>query len=130
MSHNPEVRNPKLISCINHKRMEVEKLDISNIFEIQRIRSLLIGEPDLLSMFELLIVMSNNRLNKDADIIDTKKIIIEDNIEPDLLSESDSDDDFGVSPPYDKGELTINYSNSPLQTKRKLPIINEDIDSL
>ena len=44
--------------------------------------------------------------------------------------ESDSDDDFGVSPPYDKGELTINYSNSPLQTKRKLPIINEDIDSL
>ena len=33
--------------------------------------------------------------------------------------ESDSDDD-----------LTINYSNSPLQTKRKLPIINEDIDSL
>ena len=74
--------------------MEVEKLDISNIFEIQRIRSLLIGEPDLLSMFELLIVMSNNRLNKDADIIDTKKIIIEDNIEPDLLSESDSDDDL------------------------------------
>ena len=73
--------------------MEVEKLDISNIFEIQRIRSLLIGEPDLLSMFELLIVMSNNRLNKDADIIDTKKIIIEDNIEPDLLSD-DSDDDL------------------------------------
>ena len=76
--------------------MEVEKLDISNIFEIQRIRSLLIGEPDLLSMFELLIVMSNNRLNKDADIIDTKKIIIEDDLgpEPDLLSESDSDDDL------------------------------------
>ena len=73
--------------------MEVEKLDISNIFEIQRIRSLLIGEPDLLSMFELLIVMSNNRLNKDADIIDTKKIIIENNIEPDLLSD-DSDDDL------------------------------------
>ena len=93
MSHNPEVINPKLISCINHKRMEVEKLDISNIFEIQRIRSLLIGEPDLLSMFELLIVMSNNRLNKDADIIDTKKIIIENNIEPDLLSD-DSDDDL------------------------------------
>ena len=73
--------------------MEVEKLDISNIFEIQRIRSLLIGEPDLLSMFELLIVMSNNRLNKDADIIDTKKIIIEDDLEPDLLSD-DSDDDL------------------------------------
>jgi len=70
--------------------MEVEKLDILNILEIQRIRNLLIKHPDLLSMFELLIVMSNNRINKKESIIE-KDIIIEDNIEPDLSSDSEDD---------------------------------------
>ena len=42
--------------------MEIEKLDIANIIEIQQIRKLLINHPDLLSMFEILIVMCNNRL--------------------------------------------------------------------
>jgi len=70
--------------------MEVEKLDILNILEIQRIRNLLIKHPDLLSMFELLIVMSNNRINKKENTIE-KNIIIEDNIEPDLSSDSEDD---------------------------------------
>ena len=70
--------------------MEVEKLDILNIIEIQRIRNLLIKHPDLLSMFELLIVMSNNRINKKENTIE-KNIIIEDNIEPDLSSDSEDD---------------------------------------
>ena len=42
--------------------MESEKLDIGNIIEIQQIRKILIRHPDLLSMFELLVIMSNNRL--------------------------------------------------------------------
>lgn len=75
--------------------MEVEKLDVKNIFEIQRIRSILSSHPDLLSMFELLVIMSNNRLNSDASKEDNKKIVIEDNIEPDL--DSDSEDDLDLS---------------------------------
>lgn len=70
--------------------MEVEKLDILNIFEIQRIRALLVKEPDLLSMFEILVIMCNTRLNN-SDKIPEKKIIIEDNIEPDLSSDSEDD---------------------------------------
>ena len=42
--------------------MESEKLDIGIIIEIQQIRKILIRHPDLLSMFELLVIMSNNRL--------------------------------------------------------------------
>ena len=49
--------------------MEIEKLDVSNIIEIQKIRQVLINHPDLLSMFELLVIMSNNRLNNDCKII-------------------------------------------------------------
>ena len=71
--------------------MEVEKLDISNIFEIQRIRSLLIGEPDLLSMFELLIVMSNNRLNKEKVEVFINEI--EEELKSPDLSDHSSDED-------------------------------------
>jgi hypothetical protein len=45
--------------------MDIEKLDICNIIEVQEIRKLLIHHPDLLSMFEILIVMCNNRLNEE-----------------------------------------------------------------
>jgi hypothetical protein len=37
-------------------------VDIANIIEIQKIRQLLIKHPDLLSMFEILLIMCNNRL--------------------------------------------------------------------
>lgn len=70
--------------------MDIEKLDVSNIIEIQAIRKVLINHPDLLSMFELLVVMSNNRLNNDCKIIDKTEPMIETNIEPNL---SDDDDD-------------------------------------
>lgn len=70
--------------------MEIEKLDVSNIIEIQKIRQVLINHPDLLSMFELLVIMSNNRLNNDCKIIDETEPVIEPNIEPNL---SDDDDD-------------------------------------
>ena len=56
--------------------------DVANIIEIQQIRKLLINHPDLLCMFELLIVMCNNRLSNDEEIIDTMEL--EENIEPEL----------------------------------------------
>jgi len=45
------------------KKPEIELLDIKNIFEIERIRQLLKKEPDLLSLFEVLIIITNNRIN-------------------------------------------------------------------
>lgn len=43
----------------------IEKLDIANIIEVQKIREILINYPDLLSIFEILIIMSNNRINEE-----------------------------------------------------------------
>tara|TARA_R110000824_G_scaffold231062_3_gene418843 strand:- start:895 stop:1122 length:228 start_codon:yes stop_codon:yes gene_type:complete len=68
-----------------------EVLDVKNIFEIQRIRTILCEHPDLLSMFELLVIMSNERLNSYSSKEDTKKIILEENIDPDLSSDSEDD---------------------------------------
>tara|TARA_R100000278_G_scaffold121158_1_gene104409 strand:- start:686 stop:913 length:228 start_codon:yes stop_codon:yes gene_type:complete len=70
--------------------MEVEKLDILNIIEIQRIRSILKEEKDLLSLFELLVTISNDKINNKENRIE-KNIIIEDNIEPELSSDSEDD---------------------------------------
>jgi len=42
---------------------EIELLDVKNIFEIERIRQLLQPHPDLLSLFEVLIIITNNRIN-------------------------------------------------------------------
>jgi hypothetical protein len=38
-------------------------MDITNIIEIQQIRQLLINEPLLLSFFELLIIMINEKIS-------------------------------------------------------------------
>ena len=69
--------------------MEVEKLDVKNIIEIQIIRSMLKDRPELLSIFEILLIMSNNRLNEECKRVDNQSPIIEDNIEPELDSDSD-----------------------------------------
>jgi hypothetical protein len=53
------------------KNKELEPLDLANVIEIQKIRELLVEHPDLLSMFEILIIMCNKQLN----IEDEKKII-------------------------------------------------------
>tara|TARA_R110000751_G_scaffold209515_1_gene313370 strand:- start:1165 stop:1446 length:282 start_codon:yes stop_codon:yes gene_type:complete len=82
----------------------IEKLDIANIIEIQRIRKILVEHPDLLSLFELLIIVSNKRLNAEEDA-EHKKLVIEDSaefvvsseeedIEVILDSDSDSEDEF------------------------------------
>ena len=71
--------------------MEIEKLDVANIIEIQKIREVLINHPDLLSMFELLVIMSNNRLNNECKKIDDTEPVIETNIEPELTDDDDDD---------------------------------------
>jgi len=68
----------------------VEKLDIKNIIEIDRIRKILINHPDLLSMFEIMIIITNNRINQEKSVL---KMEQEKNIEPDLSDhESDEED--------------------------------------
>tara|TARA_R100001460_G_scaffold15806_3_gene34744 strand:+ start:8195 stop:8413 length:219 start_codon:yes stop_codon:yes gene_type:complete len=66
----------------------IEKLDICNIIEVQKIRKILINYPDLLSIFEILIIMSNNRINQEKHIL---KMEIEENIEPDLSSDDEDE---------------------------------------
>ena len=65
-----------------------ENLDLANCMEIQKIREILIDQPDLLSMFELLIIVSNKRLNDEKTV---KFLPIEPNIEPILSSDSEDD---------------------------------------
>lgn len=44
-----------------------EQIDITNIIEIQKIRELLINYPDLLSMFEIIIIMCNKKINEEEE---------------------------------------------------------------
>ena len=65
-----------------------ENLDLVNCIEIQKIREVLINHPDLLSMFELLIIVCNKRINDEKPVIN---IPIEENVEPVLSSDSEDD---------------------------------------
>tara|TARA_R110000803_G_scaffold59747_1_gene118654 strand:- start:39 stop:281 length:243 start_codon:yes stop_codon:yes gene_type:complete len=69
--------------------MEVEKLDLTNVIEVGEIRKKLIDHPDLLSMFELLIIVCNKRLN--SDIVCNNYEVEESEDEPNL-SDHDSDE--------------------------------------
>ena len=77
---------------------KVEKLRIENIIEIGRIEIILSDHPDLLSIFKLLCIISNKRLNdchSDAKIV---KLFDDDEREDDEdhmpeLSDHDSDED-------------------------------------
>lgn len=67
-----------------------EHLDLRNIIEIEKIRNILIHHPDLLSLFELLIIVANKRINEEKSVINMS---LEPNIEPDLSDhESDEED--------------------------------------
>ena len=66
-----------------------EPLDLKNVFEIERIRNILIEHPDLLAMFEILIVVANRRLNDEKPSL---SLPIEDNEEI-HLSDHESDED-------------------------------------
>ena len=65
-----------------------EPLDLKNVFEIERIRNILIEHPDLLAMFEILIVVANRRLNDEKPSL---SLPLEDN-EDLQLSDHESDE--------------------------------------
>ena len=44
-------------------KTETELLNIYNVIEVQKMRQILIEHPDLLSMFECMMIIINNRLN-------------------------------------------------------------------
>ncbi len=71
-----------------------ELLDVSNILEVSKIREKLVDEPDLLAMFKLLIIISNQRLNdKSVDkFIRTMAMEVAQQIE---LSDHSSDEEEG-----------------------------------
>lgn len=71
-----------------------ELLDVSNILEVGKIREKLVDEPDLLAMFKLLIIISNQRLNdKSVDkFIRTMAMEVAQHIE---LSDHSSDEEEG-----------------------------------
>ena len=67
--------------------MMIEKLDVKNIFEIERIRNILNKEDeDLNIFFEMLLVIVNSRLNSEDAVLDME---IEDYVEPSLSSDED-----------------------------------------
>tara|TARA_R100001443_G_scaffold66232_1_gene75351 strand:+ start:414 stop:761 length:348 start_codon:yes stop_codon:yes gene_type:complete len=103
MSLKVEAQTQKTISFIRiknqlkkylvwNKGMEIEKLDVKNIIEINQIRGILQPRPELLTIFEMLCKTANQRLNTEAKKIDNTEPVVEDNIEPEL--DSDSDDDI------------------------------------
>lgn len=67
----------------------MERLDICNIIEIDKIRKLLVNEPDLLSLFEILVIICNSRINEEKSI---SRMSIERCISPEL-SDHESDDE-------------------------------------
>ena len=67
-----------------------EHLDLKNIIEVEKIRKILLPHPDLLSLFEILIIIANDRVNDEKPSVD---LPLELNIEPDL-SDHESDEDI------------------------------------
>ncbi len=43
---------------------KVEKLDLLNIFEVQQIKKMLKDKPDLLVLFEMMLIICNSTVNK------------------------------------------------------------------
>ena len=66
-----------------------EIIDLGNVIEIHKIREILLNHPDLLALFEILIIIANNRVNDEKPSV---SLPIEVNIEP-ILSDHDSDEE-------------------------------------
>lgn len=74
--------------------MEIERLDICNIIEVDKIRKLLIRHPDLLSMFEIIIIIVNNRLNDEQPCLsESHNEKIEENLKYQSVDSESSDDE-------------------------------------
>jgi hypothetical protein len=46
------------------KTPQIEKLNLINIFEVQQIKKLLKDKPDLLVLFEMMLIICNTTVNK------------------------------------------------------------------
>ena len=69
----------------------MEELDLCNVMEIDKIRKILIHDPSLLSIFEMIIIVCNRRINEEKIC---PRLPIERCISPELSDHSsDSDDD-------------------------------------
>ena len=68
----------------------MEKLDICNVIEIDKIRQILIHHPDLLSIFEILTIIANKRINDEKTCL---SMPIEERMEEPQLSDHESDSD-------------------------------------
>jgi hypothetical protein len=78
---------------------KVEKLDTKNIFEIQEINEKLKGHPDLLSIFRLLIIIANKRLNDERLLTAVEDIMEDEELwklspMPDLSDHSSDEEDL------------------------------------
>ena len=76
--------------------MDVEKLDLDNVLELQRIRYILLQyDPKLLSFFEEIIGVANKKLNDEPEKKNsaTQTEDTESEEEDILVLESDSDDE-------------------------------------
>ena len=74
--------------------MDIEKLDVSNIIEVKRIKVALHDSPELLKIFEIILRCCNSNINKEQLV---SRMELEENIEPDLSSTDEDDDEFYYS---------------------------------
>ena len=70
--------------------MDIEKLDLNNVIEVDRIKKKLESDKKLVEFFLLILDVANKNINKESIIGD---ITIEDYVEPEL-SDHDSDDEL------------------------------------
>jgi hypothetical protein len=68
----------------------MEDLDLCNVMEIDKIRKLLVNDPTLLSVFEMIIIICNRRINEEKTI---NRMPIERCISPTLSDHSSDSDD-------------------------------------
>ena len=68
----------------------MEDLDVTNVIEIENIRKILLPHPDLLSLFEILIIVCNRRINEEKIV---SNMPLEKCISPPLSDDSSDSDD-------------------------------------
>lgn len=73
----------------------MESLDVKNIIEINQIRKILSGSPNLLKVLDEIIKVANIRLNDEKP--NRVPFPIEKNTEPNLSDHSSDDDDLNES---------------------------------
>jgi hypothetical protein len=85
----------KYVRVIN--KPEIEKHDLNDVIEVEKIRKLLMPHPDLLAMFKLMIIVANKRINQESMAFyledDLEEEDLEEDLDLDLRLESDDEDE-------------------------------------